>query len=701
VTTPLDAAVVIASYRRPEALRRCLGGVARQSVAPAQTIVVRREGDEATRAVLSEPDQAAVTHVVVREPGVLAAMRAGRDAARTEIVAFVDDDAVPRPDWLERLLGHLRDPRVGGVGGRDVIVGAASPEAPALDVGRVTAWGRLVGNHHRGAGEARPVMVLKAAGMAFRRCAMTLPDGLRGAGAQAHFEVGMSLAARRRGWGLIYDPAAIVDHHVAPRFDADRRGRPAPGAVSDAAYNLVHCLLKEAPELVWRRAAYGLLVGDRKIPGVLRAAAALVRREPDVLSDLRPSLAGQLDALRVAGRRRRGRPVATAGSIAASPRPSRPRVALLAHDIHAEGGMERACLELIQRTSSEVDFLVISARLDPDVRAQVRWRRVVLPRRPFPLKFAVFYVFAGLMLARERVDLTHTVGAIVPNRVDVASVHFCHAAFRETARGQISTASPMRRLNTAISRRIALITERWSYRRDRIGLLAAVSEGVAGELHGHYPGVPTCLTGNGVDHDRFAPNGAIRRRVRAEMAAADETCVSLFVGGDWDRKGLALAIDGLARARAQGASIALWVVGPGDRPRFQELASRLGVGDQVRFLGHRGDPERFYAGADVFLLPTLYETFCLAAFEAAASGLALIVTPVHGAAELVAGGAAGVGVERDADSIAAALHRLAGDPELRAAMGAEGRRRAAGHTWSASAASVLEAYTTMLGPGAD
>jgi glycosyltransferase involved in cell wall biosynthesis/GT2 family glycosyltransferase len=698
VRAPLDAAVVIASYRRPDALRRCLDGLARQSVAPAQTIVVRREGDDATRAVLSEPDLAAVTQVVVSEPGVLAAMRAGRDAARTEIVAFVDDDAVPRWDWLERLLGHLRDPGVGGVGGRDVIVGAARPEAPALDVGRVTAWGRLVGNHHRGAGEARPVMVLKAAGMAFRRCAMTLPDGLRGAGAQVHFEVGMSLAAQRRGWRLIYDPAAIVDHHVAPRFDADRRGRPAPGAVSDAAYNLVHCLLEEAPELVWRRAAYGLLVGDRKIPGVLRAAAALVRREPNVLSDLRPSLAGQLDALRVAGRRR-GRPVATAGSIAASPSPSRPRVALLAHDIHGEGGMERACLELIRRTSGEVDFLIISARLDPSVRAQVRWRRVVLPRRPFPLKFAVFYLVAGLMLARERVDLTHTVGAIVPNRVDLASVHFCHAAFRETARGEIGTASPMRRLNTGISRRIALITERWSYRSDRVGMFAAVSQGVVDELHGHYPGVPTCVTGNGVDHDRFAPDGEIRLRVRGEMGAADSTCVTLFVGGDWDRKGLAVAIEGVARARERGAPVMLWVVGPGDRPRFQELAARLRITDDVRFLGHRGDTENFYRAADVFLLPTLYETFCIAGFEAAAASLALVVTRVHGVSDLVADDVAGISVERNPDSVGAALHRLAGDAELRAAMGAAGRRRASAHTWSRSAASVLAAYRAMLAPG--
>ena len=39
-------------------------------------------------------------------------------------------------------------------------------------------------------------------------------------------------------------------------------------------------------------------------------------------------------------------------------------------------------------------------------------------------------------------------------------------------------------------------------------------------------------------------------RTRAELGVGPETCVALFVGGDWDRKGLALAIEGLAYARA-------------------------------------------------------------------------------------------------------------------------------------------------------
>ena len=126
-------------------------------------------------------------------------MEAGVSAARGEIVAFIDDDAVPRPDWLRRLVRHFDDPEVGGVGGRDYIARPEVPNMPTVDVGRVTRWGKVIGNHHRGTGEPRSVMVLKAAGMAFRRHALALPTGLRGAGAQPHFEVAMSLSAIRRG----------------------------------------------------------------------------------------------------------------------------------------------------------------------------------------------------------------------------------------------------------------------------------------------------------------------------------------------------------------------------------------------------------------------------------------------------------------------------------------------------------------------
>jgi glycosyltransferase involved in cell wall biosynthesis len=289
--------VVVPSYRRPDSLRRCLDGIHAQSRTPDEVVVVRRSDDEATRSVLIEPRAARLVEVTVEKRGVLAAMLAGVRAARGEIVAFLDDDAVPRSDWLELILRHFEDQRVGAVGGRDVIHPYDAAATLTEEVGRVTNWGKLIGNHHIGKGPARQVMLLKGVNMAFRRNALALPRKLRGGGAQARYEVAVCGWTRKHGWNVIYDPGVVVDHYPAPRFDADRRGSPARNAVRDGAYNVVACLLSIERRLFWRRAAYGLLVGDRGSPGLARAAAALFRREPDVLRHLAPSLLGQAEAL--------------------------------------------------------------------------------------------------------------------------------------------------------------------------------------------------------------------------------------------------------------------------------------------------------------------------------------------------------------------------------------------------------------------
>src|SRR5262249_22545011 len=77
------------------------------------------------------------------------------------------------------------------------------------------------------------------------------------------------------------------------------------------------------------------------------------------------------------------------------------------------------------------------------------------------------------------------------------------------------------------------------------------------------------------------------------------------------------------------------------------------------FLGGRSDVRPWYAAADAFVLPTLYDPFPNAALEAMACGLPVIVTVQCGAAELVKEGANGVVCDAlDGDALASALGRL-------------------------------------------
>jgi glycosyltransferase involved in cell wall biosynthesis len=378
---------------------------------------------------------------------------------------------------------------------------------------------------------------------------------------------------------------------------------------------------------------------------------------------------------------------------------SEPRVALVAHSVHDHGGMERAFSELIRGADGRFRLTVVAGELDlpPHIRAKVDWRKVPIPRRPIPLRFAIFFVLGALRLARARADLVHTMGAIVPNRADLASVHFCHAGFSQAGNGRSAPSSLPRRLNGALSRAVALVAERWCYRIGRVRALAAVSNGVGGEVRRYYPGVPVFVTPNGVDADRFRPDPRVQEELRRAEGVGARDVVALFIGGDWHRKGLAITIEAVARAASEtGVALWLWVVGDGESGRLSQLARAHGIAERVRFFGSRTDTERFYQAADVFVLASSYETFSIAAYEAAASELPVVSTRVSGVEELVGADEAGVLVERDAPELGAALARLGSDAALRAQMGKVGRERVREFTWQRSAESVLALYENLL-----
>jgi len=385
-------------------------------------------------------------------------------------------------------------------------------------------------------------------------------------------------------------------------------------------------------------------------------------------------------------------------AVAGSDPAPRPTVALVAHGVHDQGGMERACAELIRQTGDRLAFVLVATEVDPGLRDLVAGVvDVRVPRRPMPLRFALFFVKAGWALRHVHADVVHTVGAIVPNRVDLASVHFCHAGYREVVGfAGLPQPSLARRLSGALGRWEARAAERWCYCPGRLRALAAVSHGVAAEVERHFPGLPVVVTANGVDTERFRPSPASRDHLRRATSTGQAEVVALFVGGDWYRKGLELAIGGLALAAASGAPMRLWVVGAGDETTFRGIARRAGVADHVVFFGPRDDTAPFCQAADLFVLPSAYETFSLASFEAAACGLPLVIPPLHGAIELVGDDEGGIVVDRTASSIGMAFARLAQDENLRRRLGAEARRRASAFSWERSAASVAGVYEALL-----
>ena len=283
---------------------------------------------------------------------------------------------------------------------------------------------------------------------------------------------------------------------------------------------------------------------------------------------------------------------------------------------------------------------------------------------------------------------------LVPNRVDLATVLFSQVAFYQ-AEGKVH--KPGKRL----ARAWAAWIENRSYRPGRVRMLSALAPGGKRELERHHPGLPVIVTPHVLQVERFYPDARTRDQVRRELNANPDEVVACFVNNTyWEHKGLGIAIRALSRALNSATTPgSLWVVGAGPVDRFRGIAFDCGVGDRVRFLGHRTDMERIYRGADILIHPARYETFSLAVYEAAASGLPVIATRTNGVEDLLEDGRAGMMVERTEEAVADALVRMTQDPALRARMGSAGRERALAFGPARFAGSVLEAYRVLSASG--
>jgi glycosyltransferase involved in cell wall biosynthesis len=236
--------VVISSLNGADGVRCCLRALDQQTIRPDLEVIVVDDGSADDTSDAGRAGGAVViTHD--RNRGASAARNSGLRAASAPLVAFLDDDCEPMPDWAERLLAGYADADVIGVGGSVAAepgtgimadyLGRHNPIMPQeqalaasgsllyrfwLYLGRQWRRGRPVGY--------RAVAMLPSANLSARRDAL-----LEVAGFDERITFGSEdddlcrrLLAAFPGGRLMYEPEACVVHHFGPGLtDLMRRSR--------------------------------------------------------------------------------------------------------------------------------------------------------------------------------------------------------------------------------------------------------------------------------------------------------------------------------------------------------------------------------------------------------------------------------------------------------------------------------------------
>ncbi|MCY7339495.1 MAG: glycosyltransferase family 1 protein [Sphingomonas bacterium] len=227
----------------------------------------------------------------------------------------------------------------------------------------------------------------------------------------------------------------------------------------------------------------------------------------------------------------------------------------------------------------------------------------------------------------------------------------------------------------------------------RCDAIVAPAESTAAILRAQRMNRDISIWTRGIDREQFNP-GRRSEAFRQENGFASDEVVVSFLGRLVLEKGLDVFADAIDAATQSGAALRVLVIGDG--PARSWFVERL---PQAMFTGSLEGAAlaTALASSDVFLNPSITETFGNVTLEAMASGLPVIAAVASGATNLVQDGATGTLVEPgDISAYGRALNRYAADALLRQRHGAAGLAYAQTRDWDAINAAVMHVYERVI-----
>lgn len=195
-------------------------------------------------------------------------------------------------------------------------------------------------------------------------------------------------------------------------------------------------------------------------------------------------------------------------------------------------------------------------------------------------------------------------------------------------------------------------------------------------------------------HPRFfAPVSGQRAAIRSQLGIEPTDVLAVAVAhGQWNLKGI---FEVLAALRQVPENVKLAIVGGSRLHHLEREIRALKIEGRVVLCGF-GDPVYYLVASDLCVCASWYEAFGLAAAEAAAAGLPVVATRVHGVTEWLRDGVSGVLCNPDAASIAACIRRLVERPDLRSRLGEAARESVRRYNAEAMALAYEKLYAELV-----
>lgn len=374
-------------------------------------------------------------------------------------------------------------------------------------------------------------------------------------------------------------------------------------------------------------------------------------------------------------------------------------------------GTERCVIEQIERylrepdcqihiysqSIQDLDVVRFDSRIAPPPDAgKANWHRIPVLPGPHILNFLWWFVANQVVrwyhqnFRSIRYDLIFSPGINCWD-ADAIVVHIVFHEYYRLVRADLRLRNaPLRSWAMLIHRRcyyyLIMILERSIYPNARVSL-AAVSELTAREIAAHFRRQDVTVIPNAVDHTRFNPQERLRHResARRELEIPESEIVLLLVGNDWKKKGLGTLLNAAAANRQ--FPLRVLIVGRDDRAPFLQQIRNLGLSGHVFFPAPSPYILKFYAAADIYVGPSLHDSFALPPIEAMACGLPVITSASNGGSQIITHGVDGFVLADSGDSgtLAALIRQLVEQPDFCRRMGENAAKTASSYTWETNA----------------